>query len=482
MARLAGYLRVSAVGGRENLRSPEEQREEISTWAKLHGHDVQFLEPELDAKGSNPDRPILREAVDGVKDGTWDGVVVAYLSRAGRDLRLMLDLWDEVEQAGGIVYSAKENVDGSNPTSKMQRNFLASIAQHELEERRAGFERAARGAVERGIWQRRQTPRGYDRDPETRRLVLNDQRDEVEQAGLDFLGGTSIAELSTRLGMTPGGVRAMLRNRVYLGELKVRSYVKLKAHDPIFDLPTFEAIQEKLDAGRRPGRSSSSPSLLAGVVRCRSCGFAMTRSGSKGGWTYRCSKFHSGAVCPGPAGIGSGRLDNFVEAVALRELRGLKGRPVAIDGAKEAEREVATAEAELSAYLQAVDAAGIGSADAAAGMRSRREQLEKAREKLSAEMARIPRLPEVQIGDEIWESLNVSERSDLLRGLFAAVVISPVERRNLPVAERVRIFKFGADLGIPPGRKRDGTGNIAMPWPDLDDPRLVSIAGIEDSL
>src|SRR4051794_36697484 len=115
MARpLAGYIRVSHVGGRsgERFHSPDDQAAEIQAWAKAHGHEVVMLPPELDGKGSDAQRPIFRRAVEGVKAGEYGGVVVAYLSRAGRDLRVMLDLWDEVEGAGRAVYSAREHIDG----------------------------------------------------------------------------------------------------------------------------------------------------------------------------------------------------------------------------------------------------------------------------------------------------------------------------------------------------------------------------------
>lgn len=284
MEPLAGYLRVSHVGGRapDRLYSPVEQTEEIKVWARGRGHRVDLLPPELDGKGDDPSRPILRRAVEGVKAGRYSGVVVAYLSRSGRDLRLMLDLWDEVEGAGGAVYFAREKIDGSTPSGRLQRNLLASIAQHELEERREGFERATKSAVERGIWQRRQTPRGYDRDPKTRRLVENKDTDSVRGAARDFLAGVPIVELGRRLGMTPGGVRAMLRNRVYLGELRVRTYVKTEAHEPILKPGVFEAVQAKLDSASRPPRGSQAPMLLAGLVRCASCGHVMTRGNSGG--------------------------------------------------------------------------------------------------------------------------------------------------------------------------------------------------------
>jgi len=489
MSNLAGYLRVSFVGTRaERLRSPEEQREEIGEWAGPRQHKVEYLEPELDGKGTNPDRPILREAVEGVKAGRWDGIVVAYLSRAGRELRLMLDLWDEIEGAGGAVYFARENLDASTSSGRMQRNILASVAQYELEERRAGFERATRGAVERGIWQRRQTPRGYLKDPDTRKLVIEEKgAEEVREAADDYLGGAYVTALAVRLGMTQAGVRALLRNRVYLGELKVRSYVNKRAHPAILDPITFQAVQEKLDSGRRPPRSGE-PSLLAGLVRCRACGHLMVRYGGKRGkngsrQVYRCPKFHSGEVCPDPTAISCRRIDPFVEAVALRELRSLSGRASSVDGVQDAQQAVDEAETELSAYLQAVDAAGIGSGDAAAGMRTRRERVDAARERLHAEMARVPRLPKLQRGDELWDQLNIEERSDLLRSLFATVAVAAVGKgRHATVTDRTRIFRFGAEISLPRGRTGTASGVVPIPWPDLDDPRLVSVASVEDAL
>lgn len=488
MARLAGYLRVSHVGGREHLRSPQEQRTEIEAWAVAQGHVIDFLPAELDAKGSDAERPIFRQAVEGVKAGRYSGVVVAYLSRAGRDLRLMLNLWDEVEAVGGAVYSARENIDGSTPSGRLHRNLLASIAQHELEDRSAGFERAAKAAVERGIWQRRQTPRGYSRDPKTRRLAPNAQAGEVRQAAQDFLAGRRVVEIAGKLRMTPGGVRAMLRNRVYLGELKVRSYVNPDAHPAILDAETFAAVQERLGNAPRPGRNvSREKALLAGLARCVSCGHVMTRSGTKpsGTYTYNymCPTHHSGGRCPGPAGISCRRLDAHVTEIALVELDRLstttkEGRD--LDGER---RELAAAKAERSAYLEAVEAAGIGASDAAAGMRKRQERVERVERDLEAKLARVPRLPTVEAGSEIWPELSESERNDLLRHLFAAVLVRPAGAGHiLPVAERVRVLRYGAAFPLPVRRgATDPIGIVPLGWPDADGVDVLRVSGVEDS-
>jgi site-specific DNA recombinase len=485
MARLLGYRRVSHVGGRKELHSPAEQSEEIELWAKPRGHQVDLLEPELDGKGSDPNRPILREAIEAIKAGEYAGIVVAYLSRAGRGLRLMLDLWDEVEAAevGGVVYFARENIDGSTTSGKLQRNLLASIAQHELEERRDGFERACKGAVEAGIWQRRQTPRGYDRDPDTRRLVPNEQAGDVVAAASDFLDGVPLTRLGERLGMSPGGVRAMLRNRVYLGELKVRSYVNKEAHEPILEPGTFEAVQAKLSAASRPARSAGEPMLLAGLARCTTCGHVMTRARSHADLIYRCPTHHSETRCPRPASIACQRLDPYVEEVAIQELGRLTIRASMASGVEDAQQEVTAAEAELSAYLQAVDMAGISAPDAAAGMRSRRERVDAARERLQRELSRTPSLPAIEGGAEVWPTLNQHQRNELLRGLLSAVAVRPVGAgARVPVADRVRIFAFGADVRLPGGRTGAPSGIVPLSWPDIDGVEVLGISSGKDAL
>jgi DNA invertase Pin-like site-specific DNA recombinase len=486
VALLAGYLRVSHVGTRQSDRfhSPDEQVAEISAWAKAKGHRVEFLDPELDGKGSDASRPIFRQAIEGVKDGTYGGMVVAYLSRAGRDLRLMLDLWEEVEDpaVGGTVYFARENIDGGTSSGRLQRNLLASIAQHELEERRDGFERAAKGAVESGIWQRRQTPRGFDKDPETRRLLVNSDANSVRHAARDFLKGVPLVRLGERLGMTAGGVRAMLRNRVYLGELKVRSYVNPEAHDPILDPGTFEAVQAKLAAASRPPRSAHTTMLLAGLVRCASCGHVMTRARSHKDLVYRCPTHHSGGRCPRPTAISCKRIEPYVEAVALGELERMSVRASTASGVEEAQAVVTAAEAELSSYLQAVDMAGISAPDAAAGMRSRREKVDDARERLRHALARTPSLPAMEGGTEVWQTLNPSERNELLRSLLAAVAVRSVGAgARVEVGDRIRVFRFGADVQLPRGRTGSASGIVPLPWPDIDGVDVLGVASVEDA-
>lgn len=488
-APLAGYTRVSHVGGRrgDSFHSPDDQEHEINGWAARRAERVEMLPPELDGKGSDPNRPILRRAVDGVKAGEYSGVVVAYLSRAGRDLRLMLDLWDEVEAAGGTVYFARENIDGSTPSGRLQRNLLASIAQHELEERREGFARAREGAIEAGCWKQRQTPRGYDRHPKveghplSRRLVKNAQADEVRRAFEDRRDGASFTTLADRLGMTPQGVRMMLKNRVYLGELREGEHVNPKAHEEIVNVELFESVQRAMTRPAR--RVAEGPALLASLVRCAGCGHVMTRGGNAAVRAYTCAVRHSGARCPEPAAVTLALLDAHVERIALAELQRVAVTASDGKGVERARAALRTAESELAAYLSAVSAADVGAEAFGAGARQRREAVDAARDALRDALAINPAVPMVASGADAWADLNAHERNTVLRGLLRAVVVKRGGGRGsrTPLHERVRVIAHGASLALPVRRGGEASGIAPIALPDLDDPRVLRMPSGENA-
>ncbi len=460
--RWVGYVRVSHMGvrkqGSDRFHAEEEQRALIERQAQTLGVRVQILSPDLNAKGSDPERETLLQAIEGVEQGRYEGIVVAYLSRLTRRVQHTIEMWDRVVAAGGRLVSVREGLDTAyaTPTTKAYRNMLATFAEMELDQHAERFEILRAVATERGIWQRRQTPLGYDRDDATRRLVPNERAKDVAWAFRARATNTSVAEIARRLGMTHTGARKLLENRVYLGELRIGGrttkdgnvsplHVNTEAHPAIVSEEDWIAAQYATSA--RPPRVRHEPSLLAGLVRCAGCGHAMTSAARSHGLAYSCKGRSSAGRCPSQAAITMRLLDQYVEQIALRELARLKATAHHVDREiEEARGALATAERELSAYIAAVSVTDVGEDVFREGAMIRRVAVADARERLAGALAKQPTAVD---GDPIehWKNLDNKQRNRLLRGLIEATIVASAGRgRIVPIESRVRVIKHGAGV------------------------------------
>jgi DNA invertase Pin-like site-specific DNA recombinase len=480
MPTLAAVVRVSHVGARsgDSFHADEDQVAEVKRHARDLNADAVFMDPELSVSGGEEieKRPGLLAAIEGCEAGVYDGLIVANLRRLTRS-RSGHQIWERVEAAGCRVYCARERLDTSTPYGRRVRDVEIANAVCEREEFADMHADRRRKTVEAGVWRQRQTPLGYSRDPDTRKLVPDDNADRVRAAFADRGRGANITDIARRLGMTPSGVRYLLRNRVYLGELRDGENVNEAAHPAIIDPATFEAAQT---IGVRPARANRAPALLAGLARCASCGHLLTRGGNSKVPTYMCPTYHSGERCPRPAAATVALLDAHVERMALAELVRLSVTAREGNTAERAQAAVEAAERELAAFLGAARATDPGFG---AAVEDRRVAVESARGLLRAELAKSAVIPDYTTGADAWHTLDERERNQLLRGLLAAVVVAPAGRGSrTPLSDRVRVLRFGADVKLPQRRGREAYGLVPIALPDVDNPDVLRVPAGEDAL
>ncbi len=452
----------------ESFHSERDQRAAIHRATERLGGEAVYLPAELNVSGglTLDQRPALLAAVEGVEAGRYRGIVVAYQSRLAREPRVEEEIHARVEAAGGSVQFATGSIDGATVDGRLQRRLLGAFNAAERERHVERFEELRESATRAGVWQRRQTPTGYRKGTD-RHLEPDDRAGDVRRAFHARAAGAPLDRVAAALGMTPSGARQLLRNRVYLGELRVGSHANPAAHPALVTVEEWEAAQVTMP---RPPRSGV-PVLLSGLVVCSGCGHRMSRSGA----TYACAVRHSRARCPMPAGITVRRLDEHVEAVALHALARISAEAApATDALAQARAASGSARAELAAYLQAVSAADVGAEAFGAGARARRDRLEQA---LENERRARP-LAEVAGADVLtaWPSLSVSRRAHVLRGLVECVVVRRVGRggRTVPVHERVRVIAHGG--GVSPERGAPEVGLGLHPfWPDDGSPHVLRV-------
>jgi DNA invertase Pin-like site-specific DNA recombinase len=319
--KAVGYIRVSKVGGREgdSFLSPSLQREQIETVAAREGLDVVEVVEELDASGGDAKRPGWNRAIEMVESGEVGALVVWNLSRFSRSTRDFLNAWERIEDAGGHVFSATEQLD-----NKMVRTILVAVGEAERDRARDGWAAATQNAMERGVFIGARIPFGYVRDAD-RRLVPDPatapvlrRMFEMRASGESWGKIVKWAEAQGHAFST-SGVTGMLRNPTYLGQVRQGDRVVEDTHEALVSKALFKKAAFR--GQRRSSRDGylTEKFLLAGVATCAGCGRYMRLSAGNGGAGkvnifYRCRNRHCTEKSHATAGTLDAHVLNVIEA------------------------------------------------------------------------------------------------------------------------------------------------------------------------
>jgi site-specific DNA recombinase len=473
-----GYIRVSRVAGREgeSFISPEVQRKKIAAWAELHEVEIVHWWEELDASGARRDRPMFQLALERCEQGKTGGIVVARLDRFARSAVDALEGIKRLNEAGARLVSVEDNFDGSTPMGRFAIGILTLIAELELERIKESWSTAVRSAVERGVHISATPPAGYTREPTGKgdkkgglvrvepdaSIIAEAFRKRALGASwtelADFLTDMDVRSSRGSTAWAVSSARALIRNRVYLGEARSGSVVNPKAHEPIVTQAEFDAAQSNSTLLKPHDGSVSSQALLGGLARCAGCGFTLKIAGNKDSAgesfpVYYCKGRSSKGMCPERATVRARYLDEYVEQqvlAALGDADGLLAQAVhASEQIDEAQRQVAAAEHELVLFLETDLVSTIGQLAFQQGVKKRQERLDEARDRLSTLRSQTVVADELLTGDLLgaWPSLTLQEKRRLLHGLLEEVTLTrsdgrkPATRR--PIEERTRILLRG---------------------------------------
>ena len=115
------------------------QRQAIKTWVKSAGHRLAEIYADEGVSGAKDlaDRPGLGDALDAVRVGSIEGLVVYRLDRLTRDLVLQEQLIAEVRRLGGVLFTTSAGEAGyldddpEDPSRKLIRQVLGAVNEYE---------------------------------------------------------------------------------------------------------------------------------------------------------------------------------------------------------------------------------------------------------------------------------------------------------------------------------------------------------------
>lgn len=325
MKRAAIYARVSTTKQAEADLSMPDQIARCRAYCESKGWTVAEVFEEPGASALDDARPVFQRMIDAAKTGTggFDVVVVHSFSRFSRDTLHSEIYIRELRKHGVELASISQEV-SNDPMGEIVRKILNMLDQLQSQENAKHTSRAMLANAAQGFWNGSRPPYGYAvkvtemRGKKAKKRLVPDP---VEAAQV-----VDIYEMAAGHRGLPMGLKAIcndlnargIRRR---GQAWMSSSLQKLLHDPIYigkhwfnrtdsrakrprppsewvamEAPAIVPVElfDRVQAGlheRRPTitapRLVNGPTLLAGVIRCESCGAGMVlNTGKNGAYRY----------------------------------------------------------------------------------------------------------------------------------------------------------------------------------------------------
>jgi site-specific DNA recombinase len=479
--RCAIYTRKSTEEGLEQeFNSLDAQRESAEAFIASQKESGWVALPDCyddgGFSGGNMERPALDRLLRDISSGGIDCVVVYKVDRLSRSLMDFSRIMETFDGHGVSFVSVTQQFNTTHSMGRLTLNILLSFAQFEREIIGERIRDKLAAQRRKGKWAGGVPVLGYDVDRThgSPKLVVNTAEAgrvrEIFDLYLDAGGLLPVVEeldrrgwtnklRTTKKGKQVGGrafdkasLHALLTNPVVTGKAVHKGEVFEGEHDAIVDPEVFDRVQQQLKRhGRTGGRDTRNRygAVLKGLLRCKSCGAAMTHTftGKGNGRMYRYYRC-THAIKNGREKCSVGTLPApDIERVVIDEVRGLgrdKGllAEVIAEASAAVEADTAALRDERDclqdavkahhAELRRLAARGTSSPAATARIAELNDQIADAERRLPQIEATIADLTQKAVTrdeaeaafadfDGLWDSLAPREQNRLLRLLISAV-------------------------------------------------------------
>ena len=310
------YLRDS--GGDSQDRSITRQLEAIQAYCKTHQLQLVHVFKDVAKSGTTTaGRDDFQRMIKASKedDNLPDGLLLWNYARFARDLDDSTYYKSLIRRAGLIIHSLTDPIpDG--PYARFVETLIDISNEERSRQTSIDAKDGLRSIVSQGAVPGT-PPRGFKRMPI---FTINTRTGEerknhkwvpdkklihqVRKAFRMRASGSTLFEIhkATRLYSSLNSYRTFFTNPIYIGILEFGDMVIEKYCDPIIDMSTWNAVQEKIKATSQTRFGASHPKrvtsiyLLSGIIRCARCsaplnGNTITRPALQGrDEGYRCSR------------------------------------------------------------------------------------------------------------------------------------------------------------------------------------------------
>ena len=264
-------------------------------------------------------RENFQRMINDCAEGKIDMIITKSISRFARNTVDTLQFVRKLKERNIAVFFEEENINTLSMDGELLLTILSSVAQQEVENISANVKKGLKMKMQRGEMIGFKGCLGYDYDPVTKNLVINEKEAEVVRfiftKYLEGNGSFRIAKLLKEKGYTSKGgcknwpvstIITILKNEKYKGDLLLGKsftsdpinkkkiinngeedkYYISNHHEPIISAETFDRAQQIMNEnsstfkkslksdGFRPGKYAFSQ-----MLECGFCGHKLQRRG-----------------------------------------------------------------------------------------------------------------------------------------------------------------------------------------------------------
>ncbi len=293
--RCAVYTRKSSEEGLEqSFNSLDAQRESCEAFVQSQRQEGWRLLPDRyddgGFSGGTMERPALRRVLKDVEAGKVNVVVVYKVDRLTRSLADFAKIVEALDAKGVSFVSVTQQFNTTTSMGRLTLNILLSFAQFEREVTGERIRDKIAASKKKGFWMGGPIPLGYAL--KDHKLVPKpDEATFVRRIFNLYLelgcvrkvaAGLRHENITTKIWTTTRGVRHggqpfarghlyyLLRNRLYIGEIRHRDHWYPGEHEGIVPKDLWDKVQASLDRNAQTRRSEieeRSSSLLTGLIR-----------------------------------------------------------------------------------------------------------------------------------------------------------------------------------------------------------------------
>ena len=238
------YVRVSTMEQAQHGFSLAAQEDSLQNYAKALGYKVFKIYKDEGKSAKDLKRPEMIQMLEDAEKKKFSAIFIYKLDRFSRSLKDLILTIDKLKELGIDFVSLQDKIETTSASGKLMFHIISAFAEFERnmigDRTKFGMKQKAKegGAITK-------PPRGYK--IVNKLLIPSDKAEEINQIYKEFEeNDISLTQLAKKYGMTPTGMKKLLKNITYIGKVKFDNEVSDGTHEPILEATQFNKVQDKI--------------------------------------------------------------------------------------------------------------------------------------------------------------------------------------------------------------------------------------------